>query len=129
MDMPTAIASSQARIPPILDDESLVRKGQDSGSFSLVPTERLDLVPTFYSYSVRASLLPIRRVQHQLLTHYFNGIHPTLPVVDEYHITQLHHKFSGKEDLMEKGDFLIYYAIMVAGFAVCSESRRTFRTY
>jgi hypothetical protein len=84
----------------------------------LMSSERLDLVPKFYMYSVRACLLPIRKVQNALLTHYFQHIHPMFPVVDEHHFTELHHKFKNQEEFMDPGDFMIYHAILFAGFGV-----------
>jgi hypothetical protein len=116
--MTTAIVSSHPSIPPHMSNAPLEIQEQGNETLGLLPTERLDLVPTFYSYSVKACLLPIRRVQNQLVAHYFNYIHPMFPVVDEYHLTEIHQKFLGEEELMDKADFTVYYAIMVAGFAV-----------
>lgn len=117
--MTTAIVSSHPSIPPSMSNAPLEIQEQGNETLGLLPTEHLDLVPTFYSYSVKACLLPIRRVQNQLVAHYFNYIHPMFPVVDEYHLTRIHEKYVGQEELMDKTDFMVYYAIMVAGFAVC----------
>ena len=119
--MTTAIISSHPNIPPRVSIASLDLAEHGTNSSDLLSTERLDLVPTFYSYSVKACLLPIRQIQNQLVAHYFNYIHPMFPVVDEYHLTEIHQNFAGKEEIMDKADFMVYYAIMVAGFAHLSE--------
>lgn len=118
--MTTAIVLSHPRPePPSVHQNVEIR---NPTRLNLVPSEPLDMVPNFYAYSVKACLLPIRRVQHSLITHYFDHIHPLFPVVDEYHFANIYRKFDGQEELMNKADFIIYYAIMVAGFAVCSPS-------
>jgi hypothetical protein len=89
---------------------------------NFMSSEPLNLVPKFYSYSVRALLLPIRKVQHDLVMLYFRHIHPMFPVVDEFHITQLHQKYRGQEEFMDPGSFAIYHALMAAAFAVRIES-------
>jgi hypothetical protein len=93
---------------------------RESGALQTIlsPAERLDLVPNFYTYSVKSCLLPIRKVQDQLISHYFCHVHPMFPLVDEYRFTELHRKYKGQEELMSEADFIVYYAIMVAGFAV-----------
>jgi hypothetical protein len=80
--------------------------------------ENLDAVHKFYAYSVKACLLPIRRVQHELVTLYFQYIHPMFPVVDEDYFTDLHRIYRGREEYMPMLDFVIYQAILSAGFGV-----------
>lgn len=87
-------------------------------STNLMSVERVDLVPKFYKFTVNSCMLPIRKVQHELITLYFHHIHPMFPIVDEYHFSDLHRKFRGQEELMKPADFMIYHAIMVAAFAV-----------
>jgi hypothetical protein len=115
--MTTALVSSHPSIAPRKVSSLEI---QSNPSFDLAPAEPLDLMPAFYTYSVKSCLLPIRRVQHALITHYFEYIHPMFPVVDEHHFTKLHQSFNDREELMKKSDFIVYYAIMVAGFAVGS---------
>lgn len=120
--MTTALVSAEPRLPP-----NLLSIGPDfpaDGSIDalLMYKERLDLVPTFYTFTVKSCLLPIRRVQNALVTLYFHHIHPMFPVVDEYYITELHRKYKGREELMDPCDFSVYHAIMVAGFAVSPAS-------
>jgi hypothetical protein len=116
--MTTALVSSQPRIAPAVPANTWELQDRGSSDASLISTERLDLVPNFYTYSVKACLLPIRRVQHALVTLYFHHIHPMFPVVDEYRMTELHQTYRGQEELMDPSDFTVYHAIMVAGFAV-----------
>ena len=102
----------------------------ESSSFVPLPLrpvldERLDLVPNFYRYAVRACLLPIRRVQHDLVSLYFQYIHPLFPVVDENHFNEIHRKYMGQEELLDPSDFMIYQAIMAAGFGVSDTSMHT----
>lgn len=118
LDMTTALVSSRPRIPPAIPADRWEVQDRGPSDASLMSTERLDLVPNFYTYSVKACLLPIRRVQHALVSLYFHHIHPMFPVVDEYRMTELHQKFRGQEELMDPSDFTVYHAIMVAGFAV-----------
>jgi hypothetical protein len=111
MDMTTAIVSCFPSVPSSPQSER-------SLSSVLAPTENLDMVPSFYAYSVKSCLLPIRKVQDQLVAHYFFHVHPMFPLVDEAYFTKLHQAYRGQEELMDKTDFMVYYAIMVAGFAV-----------
>lgn len=87
-------------------------------SESRMAIERLDLVPSLYTYTVRTSMMPIRSVQSELITLYFSHIHPMFPVVDEHHFFALHQEFRGREEFMDPADFLIYNAIMAASFSV-----------
>lgn len=119
LDMTTALVSAEPRLPPNLHSVGLEVATNDGIDANLMYKERLDLVPNFYTYTVKSCLLPIRRVQNALVALYFHHIHPMFPVVDEYHITELHRKYRGKEELMDPSDFTVYHAIMVAGFAVC----------
>jgi hypothetical protein len=80
--------------------------------------ERLDLVPSFYTYVVQSCLLPIRKVQHELITLYFQYFQSTFPVVDENYFKNLHQKYRGQEQFMDPPDFVIYQAILAAGFGV-----------
>jgi hypothetical protein len=123
LDMTTALVSSHPRIPAAIPPNSWELEERGSSDTSLMSTERLDLVPNFYTYSVKACLLPIRRVQHALVSLYFHHIHPMFPVVDEYRMTELHQKYRGQEELMDPSDFTVYHAIMVAGFAHLSEAQ------
>ena len=120
--MSTALVSARPKIPPSLPSDRLELRSRDSIDTSLISTERLDLVPKFYAYSVKSCLLPLRRVQHELITLYFHHVHPMFPVVDEYHITELHRKYYGQEELMDPSDFIIYHATMVIGFAVRNQT-------
>jgi hypothetical protein len=83
-----------------------------------MPVERLDQVPNLYAYSVTASLLPIREVQEELFTLYMRHIHPIFPVVDECRFVELHRRYKGREQLMDPAEFMVYHAILVAGFSV-----------
>lgn len=118
LDMTTALVSAEPRLPPNLHSVASEVAANDSIDACLMYKEQLDLVPNFYTYTVKSSLLPIRRVQNALVSLYFHHIHPMFPVVDEYHITELHRRYRGKEELMDPSDFTVYHAIMVAGFAV-----------
>jgi hypothetical protein len=42
------------------------------------------------------------------------------PLVDETYFTKIHEAYRSREELMDKTDFMVYYAIIVAGFAVSS---------
>jgi hypothetical protein len=117
--MTTALVSAEPRLPPNLHSVGPEVAANGDIDACLMYKERLDLVPSFYTYTVKSCLLPIRRVQNALVSLYFHHIHPMFPVVDEYHITELHRKYRGKEELMDPSDFTVYHAIMVAGFAVC----------
>ncbi|MAD87568.1 MAG: hypothetical protein CL912_31810 [Deltaproteobacteria bacterium] len=90
--------------------------------------ERIDLAPRLYACSVRSSILPCRQVQNELVILYFRHIHPLLPAVDEHHFSTIHRNFRGREELMEPGDFLVYLAILAAGFGVCFSSFSLQRT-
>lgn len=114
--MTTALVSCHPRIPP--STSAGILKLQIDTSFGFMPMEPLDLVPNFYAYSVKSCMLPILRVKHAVITHYFEHVHPMFPVVDEHHFTDIYRKFNDQEELMDKGDFIVFYAIMVAGFAV-----------
>lgn len=118
LDMTTALVSLHPRIPPAIPANTWELQERGSSDASLMSAECLDLVPNFYTYSVKACLLPIRRVQHALVSLYFHHIHAMFPVVDEYRMTELHQKYRGQEELMDPSDFTVYHAIMVAGFAV-----------
>ncbi|RFU30621.1 hypothetical protein B7463_g5723, partial [Scytalidium lignicola] len=117
LDMTTALVSLHPRLPPCIPSSPKEIQDHCSITASLMTTERVDLVPNFYAYSVKATLLPIRRVQHELVMLYFQNVHPMFPVVDEYHIAKVHKTYRGQEELMDPSDFTIYHAIMVAGFA------------
>ncbi|KUJ06339.1 uncharacterized protein LY89DRAFT_790625 [Mollisia scopiformis] len=123
LDMTTALVSAEPRLPPNLHSVGPEVPADGTIDAMLMYKERLDLVPNLYTYTVKSCLLPIRRVQTALVTLYFHHIHPMFPVVDEYHITELHRKYRGKEELMDPCDFTIYHAIMVAGFAHLSEAQ------
>jgi len=116
--MTTALVSAEPRLPPNSLSVGSEVPANETIDACLMYKERLDLVPSFYSYTVKSCLLPIRKVQNALVTLYFHHIHPMFPVVDEYHISELHRKYRGKEEIMDPSDFTIYHAIMVAGFAV-----------
>ncbi|KAF8854311.1 hypothetical protein BDZ45DRAFT_45449 [Acephala macrosclerotiorum] len=123
LDMTTALVSAEPRLPPNLQLVGPEVPANDNIDACLMYKERLDLVPNFYTYTVKSCLLPIRRIQNALVSLYFHHIHPMFPVVDEYHITELHRKYKGKEELMDPSDFIVYHAIMVAGFAHLSEAQ------
>lgn len=118
VDMSTALMTSRSR-------QTLTRSPGfvqiDTGvslETGLMSGERLDLVPSFYTYVVKACLLPIRKVQHELITLYFQYIHPMFPVVDESYFMDIHRKYRGQEQFMDPSDFVIYQAIAAAGFGV-----------
>lgn len=83
--MSTAIMASRllhpSRVFPQFDKVISLETGLMSG-------ERLDLIPSFYT-----CLLPIKKVQHELVTLYFQYIHPMFPVVDECYFMGLHRKY------------------------------------
>jgi hypothetical protein len=83
-----------------------------------ISSERLELVPSFYTCAIKCCLLPIRKVQHELVTLYFQYIHPMFPVVDESYFMDLHRKYRGQEQFMDPSDFVVYQAIAAAGFGV-----------
>ncbi|KAH8803134.1 hypothetical protein F5884DRAFT_861470 [Xylogone sp. PMI_703] len=122
LDMTTALVSLHPRLPPSIPSTPEDDQDQDVTA-SLMTAERVDLVPNFYAYSVKAVLLPIRRVQNELVMLYFQNIHPMFPVVDEHRFASLHKKYRGQEELMNPSDFTLYHAIMVAGFAHLSEAQ------
>lgn len=66
--MTTALVSSHPRIPPAIPADRWEVQERGSSDTSLMSTERLDLVPNFYTYSVKTCLLPIRRVQDALIS-------------------------------------------------------------
>jgi hypothetical protein len=118
VDMSTALMTTHSR-------QSLTRSPGfvqiDKGvslETGIMSGERLDLVPSFYTYVVKACLLPIRKVQHELVTLYFQYIHPMFPVVDECYFMKIHQKYRGQEQFMDPSDFVIYQAITAAGFGV-----------
>ncbi|PVH74660.1 hypothetical protein DL98DRAFT_658625 [Cadophora sp. DSE1049] len=90
---------------------------------ALTSTEPLSTVPNFYAYIVQATLLPIRKVQTELLTLYFQHVHPMFPIVDEYKITEAHRKYRGREECMDVGEFAVYQGVLCAGFAHLSEAQ------
>jgi len=96
---------------------------------SFMVGESLDLVPSFYTYAVKACLLPIRKVQHELVALYFQYIQPMFPVVDEDYFTELHRKYYGHEHFMDPADFVVYQAITAAGFGVSVLSIENVRNY
>lgn len=110
--MTTAISRTRL-LPP-----KMISPYQSSPSTALTYAEPLDAVPHFYAYIVKATLLPIRKVQHELVSLYFQHIHPMFPIVDEYRISELHRKYRGHEELMSPSEFAVYHGVMVAGFAV-----------
>ena len=81
-------------------------------------TEPLSTVPNSYAYIVQATLLPLRKVQTELVTLYFQHVHPMFPIVDEYKITEAHRKYRGREECMDVGEFAVYQGVLCAGFAV-----------
>lgn len=115
LDMSTAIMASRLLDPSPaflqLDKGVSLETGLMSG-------ERLDLIPSFYTYAIKSCLLPIRKVQHELVTLYFQYIHPMFPVVDECYFMELHRKYRGQEQFMDPCDFVVYQAITAAGFGV-----------
>jgi hypothetical protein len=126
--MTTALLSSHPWIQPT-KNPALVRYGDPySVPFHKGRNEPLDLVPHLYTYAVKVSLLPIRRVQHQLVVNYFQYIHPMFPVVDEYHFTEMYRKYRGCEQFMEPDDFMVYQAIVAAGFGVSRWSQLLINT-
>jgi hypothetical protein len=78
----------------------------------------MDLVPIFCNYTVKSCLLPLREIQDELVRLYFRNIHPMFPVVDEVYYTELHRRFKNREQFMRPPDFVIYQAILTAGFGV-----------
>ncbi len=111
MDMTTAILQTSQSPPKLFFP-------YQSPSTALTYAEPLDAVPHFYAYIVKSTLLPIRKVQHELITLYFQHIHPMFPIVDEYRVSELHRKYRGHEELMTPSEFAVYHGVMVAGFAV-----------
>ncbi|RDL40752.1 Uncharacterized protein BP5553_00731 [Venustampulla echinocandica] len=85
--------------------------------------DRLDLAPNFYFYAIKSTLLPIRRVQHDLVILYFQYIHPLFPLVDEYYFMETYRRYRGREQYMDPSDFMIFQAIMAAGFGHISEAQ------
>lgn len=83
-----------------------------------------DIAPDFYAYTIKACLLPIRKVQHDLVALYFQYIHPTFPVVDERYFIYIHNRFRGHEQFIPPADFVVYQAILAAGFGVYHGSIR-----
>lgn len=123
MDMSTAIISSQFR-PDLNHSPELLHQEKDLYPDSrLIVGAQLDYIPSFYAFAIKAFLLPIRSVQHELVTLYFKYIHPMFPVVDELYFIELHCKYRGQEQLMDPSDFVIYHAITAAGFGVSLPSR------
>jgi hypothetical protein len=88
----------------------------------LMSGKLLDLVPSFYTYAIKACLLPVRKVQHELVTLYFQFIHPMFPVVDEAYFMEIHRKYRGHEQFMDPSEFVVYQAITAAGFGVRGSS-------
>jgi hypothetical protein len=113
--MSTALMSSRSRQQLSQSPSFVINKGI-SLETGLMSGERLDLVPSFYTYAIKACLLPIRKVQHELVTLYFRYIHPMFPVVDECYFMELHRKYRSQEQFMDPSDFVIYQAITAAGF-------------
>ena len=127
LDMTTAIEASNPWIQPIASSNLSPHGENFSLSFGLGRQERLDLVPNFYSYAIKATLMPIRRVQHELVMNYFQYIHPMFPVVDEHYFTKIYRKYRGQEQYMDPEDFMIYQAITAAGFGVSTTSNSAHR--
>ncbi|TAQ84641.1 hypothetical protein B7494_g7038 [Chlorociboria aeruginascens] len=126
LDMTTALESAHLKIRPVSPCISSAHSEVQHRIFrdaNLMSFDRVDLVPNFYAYSIQTCLLPIRKVQHELITLYFHYVHPMFPVVDEHHMTELHRKYRGQEEFMDPLDFVVYHAIMVAGFAHLSEAQ------
>ena len=106
------MASRQLNLSP-----GLLQLDKDASlDTGLMSSERLDLVPSIYTYAIKACLLPIRKVQHELVTLYFQYIHPMFPVVDESYFMEIHRKYRGHEQFMDPKDFVVYQAITAAGF-------------
>lgn len=91
--------------------------------------DRLDLAPNFYFYAIKSILLPIRRVQHDLVILYFQYIHPLFPLVDEYKFMETYRKFRGQEQYMDPSDFMVFQAVMAAGFGVSVTYITSFISY
>ncbi|KAF4630029.1 hypothetical protein G7Y89_g8117 [Cudoniella acicularis] len=123
LDMTTAIQSSCPWLFPTEPSRPTQTDEDVSLDGRLMSSERLDLVPSFYTYTVKSCLMPIRRVQHELVTLYFQYIHPMFPVVDEAYFTEIHRKYRGQEQFMSVLDFVIYQAILAAGFGHLSEAQ------
>ncbi|PVH69062.1 hypothetical protein DL98DRAFT_661875 [Cadophora sp. DSE1049] len=123
MDMSTALQTSSIRPSPGDSHSPVARPFTEEAVTTDDPKslERIDLAPRLYACSVRSSILPCRQVQNELVTLYFRHIHPMLPVVDEHHFSTLHRNLRGREEFMEPGDFLIYLAVLAAGFGHLSE--------
>ncbi|KAH7409041.1 hypothetical protein BKA64DRAFT_664044 [Cadophora sp. MPI-SDFR-AT-0126] len=123
MDMSTALQTSSVCASPRNSHNpvapSFTEEAITTGDSNL--EERIDLAPKLYACAVRSSILPCRQLQNELVTLYFRHIHPMLPGVDEHHFSTLHRNFRGREEFMEPGDFLIYLAILAAGFGHLSE--------
>lgn len=120
--MSAAIIDSYPRISPS-SSPGFIQLEEGVLDTGLLLGERLDLVPSFYTYATKACLMPIRKVQHELINLYFQFIHPMFPVVDEKHFMELHRRYRGKEELMNPTDFLVYQAVIAAGFGVSLMSR------
>ena len=118
VDMSTALMASSFRETPTHSPGFVHIENGVSLETGLMSGERPDLVPSLYTYVVKACLLPIRKVQHELVTLYFQYIHPMFPVVDECYFMEIHRKYRGQEHFMDPSDFVIYQAITAAGFGV-----------
>lgn len=87
---------------------------------TLMSNRPSDLVPSFYTYAITSCLLPIRKIQQELFILYFQYIHPMFPVINETYFTELHRVYRGHEQFMDQSDFIVYQAILAAGFGVSS---------
>lgn len=119
VDMPTALQSlgSPTTSPT---SASLVLSAE-----AYEASEPYHMVPNLYAYFIKTCMLPIRKVQHDLFNLYFRYVHPMFPVVDEYYFNKLHQRFLGHEELLNPLDFMIYQAILAAGFGVSSPCARS----
>ena len=112
VDMTTAIQTLGPSIThPMVPNLSLLNE-------TFASSEPFNGAPDFYVCYVKACMLPIRKVQHDLFNLYFQFVHPMFPVVDEYYFNKLHRRYLGHEELLPPVDFMIYQAILAAGFGV-----------
>jgi hypothetical protein len=64
-------------------------------------------------------LLPLRRIQDDLLMLFFTHIHPMFPILNECRFMSTYHQYKCSNELMEPDDLILLLAISFAAFAVC----------
>lgn len=71
-----------------------------------------------YKAHLDACMTPIRYISNELVTLYFQHVHPFCPVVDEFNFMNLYKTFREEDGVLRYVELILFQAMMFTAFAV-----------